>query len=308
MPIQIPSMEKANFISLVQVAPYPGGPIEAARLESILVNYEDIPTAIYRQQDLFASNNSYLVQGLSCFNNSNLMSVGIWFQYNSSSPPLTDPQLIVNSDIDNDVIISAYSPPYYKTLAIMGPSNINRVVLLEGADLNELYIGPGATVGIVDSSRTGAIINVLWLPFAKNTPSTAKIAAYGSTIGYISKDEGSYFGGYSNINPKSTCSTAVSDLAYSIITHNTVGLTWTPPDQQSPPSVYLFINIYYRIKGSEVWLIADETTGLFNGDNGYTFTGLKCDTTYQFKVTVTCNNGGVADSQTLDIATTAAPC
>lgn len=302
--MQIPSGEKAAFIALVQAAPYPGGAMEAARLQQILNTYDDVTTAIYRELDLFAANNAYVTQGLSCFDNNNLQAAGIWFNYTTSSPPLTDPVLIVNSTISTDVVISATSPPYYKTLAILGPSTINRVMLVAGADLNELYIGPGSVVELLDCSNTGCIVNTVWLPSARSTPSRLDLAVFGSIIGQIVKDDDSFFGGYSNVDPNIVCGIDVIDLAYGIITHNTIQLTWG----QSPPNQYLFVNTYYRIKGSKVWWLADESVGLFNGDTGFTFTKLNCDTAYEFQVAVTCTNGGISVSSILEVATTVADC
>lgn len=304
MPVQIPLNEKNNFIALVEVAPYPGGAMEADRLRSILVYYDDIVTAIYRQLDLFAANSAYLTQGLDCFDNAQMQAVGIWFNYTTSSPPLTDPVLIANSTIHNDIIISADSPPVYTTLAIIGNSFVDRVLLSSGASLNELYIGPGSTVDKLNAAATSAIVNTIWLPFAKSTPSKLNVAEYNSIVGQFVIEEGSYFGGFSNKDPESSCATPVTDLTYGIINHDTIQITWTPPDMQSPPYAYLFINTYYRLKGSQVWLKADEAVGFFNGESGFTFKRLKCDTTYEFRVAVTCNNGGVANSDVLTIATT----
>lgn len=302
---QIPSNEKAAFISIVQAAPAPGGYIEALRLEDILTDYESIITAIIRQRDLFASNNAYLTQCMDVFSDDTaLLNAGIWYNHTISSPPITDPRVIINSNIDDDVFLTTTSPPTIMDLTILGPTYVRRIYLEPAVNLFNLYMGDGVLINEVDSSATGALINRVMLQNINNNPSRLNFAKAGSAInGFFPNTK--YFGGFSNDDPKSTCGNTVTSYTYDIITHNTISLTWTPPSLQSPPEQYLFINTYYRIKGSDTWLLADDKAGLRNGETGFTFNNLKTDTTYEFRTDVTCNNGGISSTSVLTVATTA---
>lgn len=303
MPTPLNPNEKNSFILLVQAAPFPGGPFEASRLEDILNNYEDIYTAVMRELELFATNNAYLTQAMACFNDTQLQAVGIWNNKTISSPPLTDPVLIVNSTITDLVIITASSPVVDQNLAILGNSFISRIVLTDYANLQEIWIGPGVTVDGADSSRTGAIINTITLPFLRSTPSRLNFAVYGSQINQVNVSDGSFYGNQSNDDADSTCASVITDLAVQYFTRNTVQLTWTPPSLQSPPADYLFINTYYRIKGSNTWILADEDVGLFNGETGFTFTQLEKGTKYEIEVIVTCLDGGLSTPATIEVDT-----
>lgn len=281
MPTPIPIGEKDAFIAIVQAAPYPGGQQEAYRLQSVLVNYEDIPVAIGRELPLFASNNGYLTAAMAVFTDSALQAVGI---YNAKTgTTLADAVMIINSTYTGTVTLSAKT--VIPGLTILGTSTVNRVTLATNINLSNLYIGPGSILNIVDSSVAGAFINNIWLPYLKSTPSILKTAVNGSQIGNIEIDEGSYYGGQSYVPESGSCSMPVTDLVVGIITHNTLSLTWTNPEE------YLFINVYYRKKGSNVWLQATDVTGNFDGATGYTFNTLESETDYEFQVIVTCVNG-----------------
>lgn len=309
MPNILPQGEKAAAIAIVSVAPLPGGPLEASRLKQIMNNYNDIPTAVIRQQSLFASNNGYLMQFLSCFTDQTAMrAAGIWIGYNSSSPPLTNPVLVVNSNIEDTVYIAAISPAVIQSLTIMGFSNIANIAVDEATTLNYLYIGPNTTVQQVDSSSIGAAISQLNIPTIKSKGGKVLQAVYGSTINSVILGDQSYYGGPSTDNPVNTCATPVTNLNYGIISHNTIQLTWVNPYEQSPSNSYLFVNTYYRVKGEHAWSLADSSVGEFNNDSGFTFNQLACDTTYEFYVQVVCVNGAVANSSTLIVATTVADC
>ncbi len=304
MPVNLNPNEKAAFIALTQAAPYPGGPFEAERLQDILNTYDDIYTAIMRQLTLFNTNNAYLTEAMAIFNDTLLQSVGIWNNKTISSPPLTDPVLITNSTItDWPVLITASSPPISQYLAILGNSRISEVTVTSYANLLELYIGPSVIVDLADATQPGALINTIWLPYEKSQPSRLNAAVYNSRINEFKIDEGSFFGGYTNDDPDATCASVVTDLAVAYFTRNTVQLTWTPPSLQSPPASYLFINTYYRTKGSNVWILAGDDIGYFNGDSGFTFTQLERGTKYEVEVIVTCLNGGLSDPAMIDVDT-----
>lgn len=289
--VLIPSNEKQAFIALVQAAPGPlGGPFEASRLQDILVYYSDIYTAIMRELDLFASNNAYLTQGLACFDDTELLAVGIWNNKTVSSPPISDPILVVNSTYTDDLIlISAQpSPPINQTLCILGASNIFGVSLEADAVLSELYIGPGVIVDSADASQPGALIRTIWLPYLKSTPSTLISAVYGSQIQQFIIDDGSYFGGYTLVLPAATCQSTISNITASEATNNSLFISWTPPADP-----YLFINTFYRKTNSMPWIPVTDADGDFVNESGFIFRHLEKDTYYDFKVAVTCNNGVV---------------
>lgn len=305
MPTPLPSNEKADFIKIVQAAPYPGGPLEAFRLESILNNYEDVFTAIMRELPLFASNNAYLTAAIGVFTDANLMAVGIWNNKTISSPPLTDPALIINSTITNwPVFITPSSPPINQVLCILGNSRIQEITVEAYTNLTELYIGPASVVDLVDSTATNAIINTIYLPYIRNTPSRLNTILFNSQVNQIVLEDGSYFGGYSNDNPMAVCDLAITNFSTQApLNHNSIILTWTPP-YQSPPDAYLFINTYYRQAGSNTWLQASEDIGYFNDDHGFAFTQLEEGTSYEFRVGVVCVNGGINTSDILEATTT----
>lgn len=302
---QIPPDEKAAFIAIVQAAPAPRGYIEAIRLQTILTDYESIIVAIQRQKNLFASNNAYLTECMNVFSDdTELLNAGIWYNKNLTSPPITDPKVIINSNINDDVFLTTISPPTIFDLTILGPTYIKRIYLEAFVNLFNLYAGDGVLIDQIDGSNTGCLINRIMLTNIANNPARLNYAVAGTAINGFFPDA-KYFGGYSNDNPEATCTATVTEYKYDIITHNTISLTWTPPNDQSPPAQYLFINTYYRPKGSDTWQLADETVGLRNGDDGFTFNQLKTDTTYEFRTDVKCNNGGISSTAILTVATTA---
>lgn len=283
MPTPLPSQEKNDFIAIVQAAPYPGGPKEAERLVTLLVNYEDVVIAICRQLPLFAANSTYLKTAIAVFDDNQLQVVGI---YNNKIlvPPLADPILVINSTITEIVLTTS---PNYKALTILGKTAIERITVDTNTTVNEIYIGPDTEVKWLNGAASGAIVNTIWLPFLRTTPSRLLGVANNSIINQIVLEPGSYFGGYAKEDPALPCNSPVTNLAASNVTHNAVSLTWTAPQVDS-----LFTNIYYRQIGFNDWIPADDAIGIFNGDTGYTFNSLQPDTKYEFRVIVICKNGG----------------
>lgn len=296
MPTPLPPTEKANFISLVRVAPYPGGPNEADRLQTILNTYDDVITAIFRQLELFATNNAYLTNCLNVLNQVNVEAAGIWFNTSISSPPLTDPILIVNSTI-TEVILNPASPPAFKQLCILGSSYIGKVYLEPGATLNDMYIGPGAVVDIHDSSAFSgsppayAITQRIDLPFLKNTPATLNAIAYQSVVNQVYVEPGSNFGGVQTDDPNLPCTQQVTGITATEITKDSVLVSWTKP------ASYLFIDVYYKKTRSNVWVKVDDSSGSWQpNDSGFAFSCLESDTFYDVKITSRCLNGGLASN------------
>lgn len=287
MPTSIPSGEKSAFIAIVNSAPYPGGAAEATELQTILNNFEDIPTVIGRQINLYAENDAYLIECMGVFaaNDSDLVVAGI-YNNKSGSAPCNDPLLIINSNLTGGVNITANSPGF----GLFGTSTVNKVTLSADVDLENLYIGPGCSVDILDSSNSGAFVNNIWLPFAKSTPSILKVAKTGSSIGAVWLSAGSYYGGIQNIDPEAACAAGpVTGLAAGQVTHDSIVLMWTPPS-----SGYIFINVQYKKSDSSVWLGATEANGDYIQSVGFIFRGLDADTYYDFRIQVVCLNGGVA--------------
>ena len=299
MPTKIPDGEKAACIAIVaQVNPY-----EAGRLDSLLVSYEDIvPVLIGRQLTEFANNNDYLLNSLSVFTDANLVDVGI-YNNKTGSMGLTDPVFISNSTYTGGIVLDIVSSPPadIPVLIILGNSSVDSVSFAAATRIKNIIIGPGSSVGYVDSSASGAYIGLILLLFY-NSPSSLGFIVYGSNFGSVSAAEGSYYGGVRSI-PTGSCSTDVTNLSAGSPAHNWVQLTWTNPGLFSPPVAYLSQNVSYRKKGSNVWLSADASTGLFDGDSGYTFNSLDGDTFYEFKVSVTCVNGATSDGVVVSIQT-----
>ena len=301
---QITPQDKQDFINLVRQAPYPGGPDEASRLEDILNTYDDVTTAICRELELFASNNAYLCKVMDTLNDANLLSVGIWYKKTDTSPPLTNPVMIINStityvEIDADIASPPSSPPMgpqYPALTLLGSTRIKTLAIVAGVTLNELYIGPNATVDLLNSSAVtitsppaASRVNKVYLPYLKSTASTLNKVAYNSQIGQVIVDLGSFYGGVEGYNPDTVCAEVVTNLSAIELTKTSAMLVWTPPAN------YLFINTFYRKTGSNTWILATEVDGDFDGDSGFTFRHLEADTFYSFKISTVCTNGGIAD-------------
>ncbi len=294
-PILAPA--KAAFIALVRTAPYPGGPDEASRLEDILNNYEDVATAIYRQLDLYAVNNSYLRQCIATLVDANLMTVGIYYNKTVSNPPLFNPVMLINSVYD-DVEYTLTSPPGNYELGLFGTSRIKTLTVDPAVTVNEIYIGPGSVVYVLDGAQVSSPptsppvssrINKIYLPYERSTPSTLNVVKYGTQIGQVVVDPGSYYGGVQGTNPDLVCTAVVTTISATELTKHSVFLSWTPP------TTYTFINTFFRKKGSNVWILATTTDGEFDGDSGFTFRHLEENTYYEFKVSTVCVNGGIAD-------------
>jgi hypothetical protein len=300
MPTQIPGGEKTAFIAIVaQVDPY-----EATRLSTLLHNYEDIvPIAIGRQITAFANNNDYLLSALSVFTDANLVAVGI-YNNKTGSTRLTDPVFISNSTYTGGIVLDIVSSPpaNIPVLLILGNSSVDSVSFAAATRIKNIIVGPGSSVGYINSSASGAYIGLISLLFYDNAPSRLGFIVFGSNYGSVTAAEGSYYGGVKNI-PTGSCATDVTDLATGNVVHNSVQLTWTNPGLFSPPVKYLSQNVSYRKKGSNVWLAADASTGLFDGDSGYTFNSLDEDTFYEFKVSVTCVNGATSAGVVVSIQT-----
>lgn len=287
MPTPIPDDQKAAFIALVLVAPFPGGTGEVSRLQEILVNFEDIPTAIGRQLDLFASNNAYLTECIGVFspNDSDLVAAGIYVAKSDRS--ITNAVLLINCNNVTTLNINT---------KIAGIGLLNSEVVnmnITNFVLPYLYMGPQSVIELL-SGTLPASLTYLTMRFIKN-PSMIKSVKDGTVISNTSIQAGCIFNPQQSINPDLECSKPVTDLITSDVTHNSIVLTWTNPD-----SGYLFINIFYRITGSPSWLPIDNDTGWYNGIISYLFNNLLPDTNYEFKVAVTCNNGGVAETETSD--------
>lgn len=302
----IPSNEKNAFLALVAVAPLPGGPSEVERLQTILITYADINTAIQRQQELFASNNSYLTQAMACFDDNQLQAVGIWNNKQQASPPLTNPVLIVNSNFTT-VDLTATSPAIYVGLTLMGNTYIGRLNLSLGVILNELYIGPGCTIDVyagaayVSSPPVFSKTNTIWMPNIKNMPATLNAATYESQIGNIVIEPGSFYGGVMNNDPNLPCAQNVSNITATEQTKNAVLISWVLPILNSPlvspANNYLFLKVFYRLQNSNPWIEATEADGDWVGGTGFIFRNLQSDTFYDIKIQTQCQNGGIAKEQ-----------
>lgn len=289
MPTPIPSGEKTAFIAIVNAV----DPQEALRLATVLVNYEDVPTAIGRQQDEYAANNQYLTECLNTLNQGALIAAGTIFNQTTSAPT-TNPALWVNSQTTGGINITTTDPGF----GILGNSNINKITLSASVILKNLYIGPGSTVDALDGSATGAITNTIYLPYLKSTPSALNIVRFGSTVGSVQVDKGSYYGGIESYDPNLPCALPVTGISATEVTQNGVLISWTPPG-----SGYIFITTFYRLTNSKPWILADEMAGEFVGNTGFIFRNLEADTYYDFQVSVMCNNGGI-NSQTITTQTT----
>lgn len=288
MPTPIPSPEKTAFIAIVNAV----NPQEALRLPAVMVNYEDVPMVIGRQEDEYAANNAYLTECMGTLNQGALLTAGIYFNQTASSL-VTNPAFWVNSQTTGGIDITTNTAGF----GIFGTSYINNITISASVILQNLTIEPGSTVDVLDSSATGAIVKTIYLPFAKSTPSTLNIVKFGSRIGDVQVAQGSYYGGIEAYDPQLPCALPVTSISATEVTKNGVLISWTPPT-----SGFIFITPFYRKTNSKPWILADENAGEFVGNTGFVFRDLESDTYYDFQITVMCNNGGV-NSQTITTQT-----
>ena len=291
-PTPIPDDQKAAFIALVSVAPRPGGPQEADRLEDILNNFEDISTAIGRQLSLFSSNNAYLSECMAVFapNDSDLQAVGIYVN-KSDVGDVDNPVLVINSAAGLITMDDADIPG--AGLINSSADEIN----VRGIALPYLYV-ESSQVNVLAANGQGSSIGWLTMPFYKKVAAINSVAD-GSVIDNTRIDPRNTFGGNQTVDPTQDCAKPVTALTTSNLTHNSITINWTLPDGGG----YLFLNVYFKVTGTPAWVPIDDTTGSFIDDTGYLFNNLAPDTMYDFRVSVTCNNGGVAPTDVSDQTT-----
>ncbi len=297
MPTPIDPIDKAAFIAVVA----PVNTYEADRLVDILNNYEDISLAVSRQIEAFAGNNAYLVTAMSCFSSdADLMAVGIYFN-KTAVGSLTDPVLLINCTYTTPGIgISIMNS--IDVLQILGRTDVGTVTVTANRTINVLYIGPDVRVNIIDSSPQGAVVYNLFVTAINTVIGKLNRITTDSAIGVFTVSPGAYFGGRSDSNPLDACATPVTALrANDFTTHDSTKLSWT-----LPAPGYSFVNVFYKESGSNDWLgIVDEDGQWAPDSTSYTFMRLKHDTFYDFMVTITCANGGVAETTVMDIQTNA---
>lgn len=280
MPTAIPSGEKSAFIDIVNVK----NPFEATRLATVLVNYEDIPTAIARQLDEFAANPLYLYEAMKVFTNAGLTNAGIYNDQGTIGILVTDPTLIISTIFTAGVTFTLDNVG----IAILGNTSINNLTVAAGKTLGNLYIGPGATIEMLDSTATAARVYNIEIKNFKNTIGSLNAIKVGSFIGSEpAVDPGAHYGGFSNVDPSAACALPVTGLTLTKVTPNSVELSWT-----NPAGGFIDVIPYYRKYKEAQWLRADEIVGSFTNVTGFVFRELVENTYYDFKVVVICNNGG----------------
>lgn len=274
----IVSGQKTSFIALANTL----DPQEATRLNVVLVNYSDIPNAI----GMFVRYPNFLTQGMAIFspNDSDLVAAGIYVGKSLTSTT-NNPVMIINTTSTGRIQMVANQYELY----ILGSSNVSNITVSTTITLSILYEGAGSLVDIVDSTATGALIGNIFLDYQHSLGSTLNSVVYGSNVTTVTVQSGSQYGGVRNTDPEATCATPVTNLATGIVTHNTFELTWTPP---SPG--FLLINVYYRLKDASQWVVALAIDGDYVGNTGFIFRHLKSDTFYDFRVNVSCANGGIS--------------
>lgn len=286
MPTALPSGEKSAFIAIINAQ----NPIEAGLITPLLNNYEDIaPIGIARQLGTFANNPAFLKEAIGVFTDAALVAVGI-YNNKSSGSEVTNPVLLINSHFTGGITISTNQVG----LGLLGSSTVNIIVIAAGVYLQNLIIGPGSTLDVLDVTADGAFISSIAVTFAFSTPGFLNTLKYGSHYGTVYIAPGSYYGGIQNIDPAATCAAGpVTGLIASNVTHDSILITWVPPS-----SGYLFLNVQYKKSDSQVWIAATFETGDFVKNTGYIFRGLDEDTYYDFRVQTVCNNGGVTYATT----------
>jgi hypothetical protein len=287
MPTPIPAPEKTAVLDIVKVL----DPVEADKLNAVLVNYEDVLTMVGRSLPVFEYKNSYLQSVLTPLDTNQLQAVGIYFNING--PIAADARLIVDSTVTGGAIINTAS----NGLGILGNSTVDAVTVSAGIRLRDLWIAPGSKLTLLDSTANGAFVGTVFVRNLRSAPAELTAIKFGSGIGSVQVDNGAIYGGPQSNTPGQQCANPVSNLAASDVTYNTVKLGWTAP-QQAP----LVINVYYKKTEGGIWLLASENVGDFL-TNGFIFRSLEKETKYDFKVSVTCINGGIADTTLSQVTT-----
>lgn len=281
MPTPLPGGEKTAFINIVKVV----NPLEVPVLTSIMNNYEDVATAIGRSIVHFGRNNAFLMQALGAItSDAALNAVGIY--RNAGLASLMDAKMAINFNVTTAITITAS----VDSVAIIGNSSIKKIILNTGVNVKYLYIGPGSTVDIVDATAAGASINYINLVSGKGLVATLRMAELGSQLGDINVDYGSYFGGFKSTDPGLACANPVTNLAFVKATNNRGVLVWTKP------AAWLLIDVFFRLSQAPSWTPVKDEHGNYNGDDAFVFSNLEKDTYYDFKVVVTCLNGGQAET------------
>lgn len=288
----IVSGQKTAFIALVNTV----DPNLALRMVDILNYYSDIPTAIGYQLDFHAANPRYLWECMNCFsaNDSDMRAAGI-YNNNTLSSGITDAVMFVNFIASGTVTYDG-DTLFFPSMIVMGNSQIGSIVTPSGTILEYLYIGPGSTVNIFDSTATNSFVNHVYIDFAKSAPGALNAIAFGSGVGSpVVVQDGAYYGGVTTNNPIATCALAVTDLQASDITKDSILLSWVAPE-----SGYTQIVLNYKKINSGTWIEVGPADGdwIYTGGapTGFVFRNLESQTYYNFEVAVTCNNGGVATS------------
>lgn len=283
MPTPIPAPEKAAFIAVVNVV----NPQEAIHLTTALVNYEDIPWVIDRQIIEFTDNIQYLLAAITTLNQGFLTAASIYVNA-ALAVNVNDPVVWINSTTTSSITFTTNNPAF----PVLGNSTINSIIVNAGIELGRLYIGPGSTVNVLDSTAAGAVVRDVRIRFVRSTPGSLNAVKYGSTVLNYRIDEGANFGGMETADPLGPCAIPVTAMAATEVTHNGVLISWTPPG-----SAYIAINIDYKKTNSKVWIPVSEEIGEFIADTGFIFRQLEADTYYDFRATVVCINGGTVSTQ-----------
>jgi hypothetical protein len=281
MPTEIPIQEKFDFINVVKVM----NPVEASLLPELLNNYEDIPNILIRQLDLYSSFPQYLDTCMAVFaaSDSELIAVGIYVN-KTEVESVVNPTVFVNSTTSGGVAITANSTGLY----LYGSSEIDSIIVSQLKSLLKLYIGGGAKVSMLDATGNGALVNLINVKYQHNRVGELSMIKQGSNIAQLVVDRGAYFGGYGTEAPTNTCAYPVTDFVVENLQNNSLTLKWTLP------STWLYVNIYYRVTESGTWIAVDSTKGDYINDIGFVFKGLVANTSYDFRVIITCPNGGLS--------------
>ena len=289
MPTPIIAGEKTAFIALVNVV----SATEAAWITTNTINYEDIPTAIDRQ-DAFLAIPNYLDTCMAVFTNASLVAAKI-YNGKTDAGGYTNPIMLNNTTQSAGIVISTSFTT--SKLRILGTSVVNEIKT-SGANngLNTLTIGPGAIVSkvetLLDVTDQISIINIRCL---RETGGTLSTITQGSKIGNINKDYCATFGGFGvTISTGSPCALPVTNLITSAISNSSIGISWVN-------TAGWFLNtIYIRRTGTTTWTQAFDSLqdpvpalggGLYYSNDAFTFINLLPSTQYDIQVITTCTSG-----------------
>lgn len=306
MPTPIPQQYIDNFLAIVKAVSYS----KWQQILPNLVNYEDIADALGVLLSEIDGNPPLLTELMDSFPvQAPLNAVGIYVGLNLTSPPTvlnitySGTNFLINCNLAAGVSVGFIPspPPSPVITSVIGVVLLNSTIIAGGVTVNSgftlfyLYLGSGTSLDYLDSTQTGSFTNQININNYNSNPATLGAILINSNYANLIISDGAIFGGVTTYPLDNTCNGMITGLLVAnppspASSHNTIGLIWTPPTGN-----YIGISVWYKLTQSPEWILANTDNGDFIWASvivGFTFRNLLPDTSYDFGVIVTCNDGG----------------